>query len=234
MHNFGSANTFLGQNAGNLSMTGGANTALGPSAIQNNTEGLYNIASGGGAGSNLTSGSNNIYIGNVGETSESGTIRIGTPGTHTSTYLAGNVFATIAGPSDARLKTNVTPLTDVLAKLEQLRGVSFDWTDAVAPLTGHTPGQHDIDVIAQEVEAVFPELVTTWGNEGYEAVAYEKLTGVLIAAVKELKAETDTQQQHILALEARLATMEQTVAAPQPLGRLSFSSLSPAGRSLGG
>jgi len=81
-------------------------------------------------------------------------------------------------------------------------------------------------VIAQEVEAVFPELVTTWEDEGYKAVAYDKLTGVLIAAVKELKAETDTQQQHIVALEARLAAMEQAVAAPQTLGRLSFSSLS--------
>jgi hypothetical protein len=81
-------------------------------------------------------------------------------------------------------------------------------------------------VIAQEIETVFPELVTTWGDDGYKAVAYDKLTGVLLAAVKELKAEADTQQQHIAALEARLAALEQTVAAPQTSARLSFSSLS--------
>ncbi len=70
-----------------------------------------------------------------------------------------------------------------------------------------------------------PELVTRLGDDGY-AVAYEKLTGVLIAAVKELKVDTDAQQQHIAALEARLATLEQTVAAPQVSGWLSFPSLS--------
>jgi hypothetical protein len=56
-------------------------------------------------------------------------------------------------------------------------------------------------------------------------VSYEKLTGVLIAAVKELKGETDTQQ-HIAALEARLATLERTAETRQTAGRLSFSSLS--------
>ena len=43
----------------------------------------------------------------------------------------------------------------------ELRGVSFEWNEASASLMGHTPGQRDIGVIAQEIEAVFPELVTT-------------------------------------------------------------------------
>jgi hypothetical protein len=103
--------------------------------------------------------------------------------------------------------------------------VSFEWNDASALLTGHTPGERDIGVIAQEVEAVFPEMVTTFGEDGYKAVAYEKLTGVLLAAVKELEATTDTQQQHIAVLEGRLATLEQTVAAPQGSARLAFSNL---------
>jgi hypothetical protein len=98
---------------------------------------------------------------------------------HTRTFLSGDVFANSFTPSDARLKTNITPSTDVLAKLEQLRGVAFAWNGTVVPLTGHTPGRRDIGVIAQEVEAVFPELVTTWGEDGYKAVAYEKLSGPL-------------------------------------------------------
>jgi hypothetical protein len=44
---------------------------------------------------------------------------------------------------------------------------------------------HDIGVIAQEVEKIFPEIVTTRDN-GYKAVKYEKLTAILIEAVKEL------------------------------------------------
>ena len=46
----------------------------------------------------------------------------------------------------------------------------------------------DVGVIAQEVEAVLPEIVAT-NNEGYKAVRYERLTALLIEAVKELRAE---------------------------------------------
>jgi hypothetical protein len=175
---------------------------------------------------NLTSGDNNIYLGNQGQATESGIIRIGTPGMHTDTHIPGTLHASVSSPSDARLKSNITPLTHVLEKLEQLRGVSFEWNEVSMSLTGHTPGRRDIGVIAQEVEAVFPELVTTWGADGFKAVAYEKLTGVLIAAVKELKAETDIQKQHIVAVEARLAALERAGGTLQPVGRLSFSRLS--------
>jgi hypothetical protein len=69
-------------------------------------------------------------------------------------------------------------------------------------------GQKAIGVIAQEAEAVFPELVSSSGKEGYKAVAYGNLTGVLIEAVKELRAEKDAQ---IAALESRLAKLEASV-----------------------
>jgi len=49
----------------------------------------------------------------------------------------------------------------------------------------HVHEGHDVGVIAQEVEKVLPELVTTRDN-GYKAVKYDKLTAVLIQAVKEL------------------------------------------------
>jgi hypothetical protein len=41
-------------------------------------------------------------------------------------------------------------------------------------------------VIAQEVEEVFPELITVWGEEGYRAIDYGRLTAVLVEAIKEL------------------------------------------------
>ena len=49
---------------------------------------------------------------------------------------------------------------------------------------GRSTGQRENGVIAQEVESVFPELVTSWGDEGYKAVDYGRLTGVLIEAIK--------------------------------------------------
>jgi hypothetical protein len=78
--------------------------------------------------------------------------------------------------------------------------VAFDWNDDYEAL-GRSTGHREIGVIAQEVEAVFPELVTTWGEDAYRAVDYGRLTGVLIEAVKELKAENDALRERIEALE---------------------------------
>jgi hypothetical protein len=104
--------------------------------------------------------------------------------------------------SDIRFKTNITPLTRVLEKLEKVRGVSFEWNERYKSL-GRSTGHKEIGLVAQEVEAVFPELVTTWGEEKYRAVDYGRLTGMLIEAVKELKAENETLKRRIEALESK-------------------------------
>ena len=85
--------------------------------------------------------------------------------------------------SDERLKDNVQVIDGALEKVSKLRGVEFDWNDKQDVYEGH-----DIGVIAQDVEAVAPELVQT-RDDGYKAVKYEKLTALLIEAVKELKDE---------------------------------------------
>jgi hypothetical protein len=64
------------------------NTAIGNQALYSNTNGTHNIALGYQAGYNITS-SNNIDIGNEGVSSDNGVIRIGTSGTHNTTYLTG-------------------------------------------------------------------------------------------------------------------------------------------------
>lgn len=84
--------------------------------------------------------------------------------------------------SDKRLKDNIEVIPNALEKVEAMSGVSFDWNNNQEVYSGH-----DIGVIAQEVEAVLPEIVETRDN-GYKAVKYEKLTAVLIQAVKELSA----------------------------------------------
>jgi hypothetical protein len=94
--------------------------------------------------------------------------------------------------SDAKFKTNVKQLTNVLAKLEKIRAVSFQWNELYESL-GRSTGRTEIGVIGQEVEAVFPELVTEWGDERYKAVDYGRLTGILIEAVKELKAQNEAR-----------------------------------------
>ncbi|MBX3543237.1 tail fiber domain-containing protein [Chelatococcus sp.] len=79
--------------------------------------------------------------------------------------------------SDERLKTDIETIGDALAKLRQMRGVTFKWIADGRSATG---------VIAQELRTVMPEAVFEAGPEDRLGVAYNMLTGVLIEAVKEL------------------------------------------------
>jgi hypothetical protein len=82
--------------------------------------------------------------------------------------------------SDMNLKKNVVTIEKALDKLDGMRGVYHDWND-------ENNKEHAIGVIAQEVQAVYPELVHE-GSDGYLSVNYPKLTAVLLQAIKELKA----------------------------------------------
>ena len=137
------------------------------------TGSLLISGSGTGAGSSIiTTGSINI----------SGSIGVGTEASGVvGAILATNDVVAFAS-SDERLKENVELIGSAVEKVEAINGVTFDWI----PMEGvHVHSGHDVGVIAQEVEKVLPELVTTRDN-GYKAVKYEKLTAVLIQAVKEL------------------------------------------------
>jgi hypothetical protein len=120
-----------------------------------------------------------------------GKLGIGTtnPGAY-ALYVAGNAYTTGTwGSSDVRLKTEIKPLQSALEKINQLQPVSFAWRDQEFPHKGFGKGLQ-IGLIAQNVETVYPELVNS-DNEGYKAVAYDKLTAVLIQAVKELSQKVD-------------------------------------------
>jgi len=84
--------------------------------------------------------------------------------------------------SDQRLKDNITPIDDPLAKVLSISGNTYDWNEK-----SNKEG-HDVGVIAQEVLEVLPEAVTTRDN-GYLAVDYQKIVPLLVEAVKELSAK---------------------------------------------
>lgn len=83
--------------------------------------------------------------------------------------------------SDARFKCNIKEITDPIEKINQISGVEFDW---IPDQQNHGFEGHDIGVIAQEIEAILPEAVTT-RDSGYKAVKYEKIIPLLIEAIKE-------------------------------------------------
>ena len=97
--------------------------------------------------------------------------------TGSSVHASGDVVA--FSSSDRELKDNLTVIQGSLDKIAGMHGYEFDWND-----NSEYDG-HDVGVVAQEVEAVFPEVVRT-NASGYKAVRYEKLVPVLIQAVKEL------------------------------------------------
>ena len=93
--------------------------------------------------------------------------------------MAGNVTAY----SDERLKTNIHTIENALEKVMKLRGVSYERIDT---------GEKNIGVIAQEIKEVLPEVVMEReGEDQFMSVSYGNIVGVLIEAIKELKAEIE-------------------------------------------
>ena len=87
--------------------------------------------------------------------------------------------------SDERLKDNIQTIPNAVEKVQQIKGVSFDWNGNQTNHSGH-----DIGVIAQDIEKVLPEIVAT-RDDGYKAVRYEKIVALLIEAVKEQQLQID-------------------------------------------
>ena len=126
-----------------------------------------------------------------------GNVGIGTADPQYTLDVAGPIRGNSFSPSDARWKENVQPLDNALEQVSQLQGVSFTWKD-----TTKGEGQQ-IGLIAQDVEPVFPEVVST-DSDGYKSVAYDKLVAPLIEAVKTLKAENKELKQRVTVLEKAL------------------------------
>jgi len=113
--------------------------------------------------------------------------------------------------SDARLKENVNVISNPIEMLNQIRGVYFDWTDKHIEERGGEDGvfvrKHDVGVIAQEVEAILPEIVTTRDN-GYKAVRYEKIVPLLIEAIKEQQSEIDALKHEMNEIKKLFQTLK--------------------------
>jgi hypothetical protein len=104
-------------------------------------------------------------------------------------HVEGNVIAYSTTISDERLKTDIVKIDGALDKVAQLNGYTFTYT---------ADGKKSAGVIAQEVQKVLPSAIVEsklplkMGDDDeteYMTVQYDQLMGLLIEAVKELKAE---------------------------------------------
>ena len=210
----GNNNTAHGHDALFSNTTGNSNTAAGYDALLNNTTGVGNIALGNFAGSNLTTGDQNIDIGNVGVAAEANTIRIGTLGTQTATYVAGINGAGVTGvavkinaagqlgtaPSAARFKDEIKPMDKASEAILALKPVTFHYKKEIDP-----EGIPQFGLVAEEVEKVNPDLVVRDANGKPYTVRYEAVNAMLL---NEFLKEHHTVQEQ----EATIAQLKSTAA----------------------
>jgi hypothetical protein len=104
------------------------------------------------------------------------------------------INGTLTQNSDIRRKENIVEIDDCIGKVKAMRGVYYNRTDINTDTT-------KVGVIAQEVEAVLPELILESPEDGLKSVAYAELTAVLINAIKE-------QQEIIENLTTRIEQLE--------------------------
>jgi hypothetical protein len=114
--------------------------------------------------------------------------------------------------SDVRLKKNIETIGGAMEKVAALRGVRFDWRRGEFPDREMDADSH-LGFIAQEVQAVLPEVVKPDGH-GFYSMAYMEVVPVLVEAMKEQQAELKTQCDRNTALEARIAALEKLLTRP--------------------
>jgi hypothetical protein len=107
---------------------------------------------------------------------------------------AGNLTTqgTVTSFSDVRLKTDITTLSNALDIVTHMRPVTYVWNNGHGTTNAAYP---EIGLIAQEVEAVLPNVVATSSNailSDLKSVAYDRLVALLIGAVTELSAKVDS------------------------------------------
>lgn len=213
----GNDNAFFGLQAGLLNTTGSFNTLIG-SRADVDLENLTNATAIGARA--LVGASNSIVLGQIsgfnGATSDTnvgigtiapldrlhvnGRIRVTTLGAAGSTSLCRNASQQISTCSSSlRYKTNLAPFNSGLTLVNKLQPITFDWKDG---------GARDLGLGAEDVEKVEPLLVTYNEQGQVEGVKYDRVTLVLLNAVKEQQAMIQKQQAEIDELKKALRSIQ--------------------------
>jgi hypothetical protein len=134
-------------------------------------------------------------------------VPVGAPSPSSAFYVNGTAGGTNAWSnfSDLRLKKDIAPLTGALDLVQQLRGVRYQWREPNEREIGRdlrlAVGRPQVGFIAQEVEAVLPQMVdrpeqagATWG------LRETALLPVLVEAIKEQQRQIDDLRKEIKAL----------------------------------
>tara|TARA_Y100000593_G_scaffold86354_1_gene164899 strand:- start:597 stop:3869 length:3273 start_codon:yes stop_codon:yes gene_type:complete len=94
--------------------------------------------------------------------------------------------------SDENLKTNIQPMENALAKVQSLKGVTYDWKN---------DGSKDIGFIAQDVEKVLPQIVRSTDQEGSYSMNYSRVTALLVEGIKEQQAQIENLKKALASIK---------------------------------
>ena len=218
----GDANAAFGMFALFTNSTGSRNTVVGVESLKRNN-GSDNIAIGYEAGMNIGAGSNTICIGHAGVTGDSNTIRIGTGGTHTNTFIAGINGVTVAGgvavvidadghlgtsTSSARFKEAIKPMNEASEAILALKPVTFRYKRELDPV-----GISQFGLVAEEVEKVNPNLVACDEQGKPYTVRYEAVNAMLLNEFLKEHRKNEKQQSKIEQQDATILRLEKKVEA---------------------
>ncbi len=230
-------NLFDGLEAGKSNTEGYFNSFVGPNSGYGNTTGYYNSFFGFQAGYTNTTGNNNTIIGTyadmssnnlsfataigayatvatsntiaLGRANGSDKVRIFGLGAAGSTQLCRNANNEVSTCSSSlRYKTNVAPFSSGLGLLQRLRPIRFEWKDS---------GMKDVGFGAEDVAAVEPLLITYDDKGRAEGVKYDRISAVLVNAVKEQQAQIEAQQTQLKQQQAQLESQQQQFTQQQTL-----------------
>ncbi len=138
------------------------------------------------------------------------------PGREIKLEVNGDILAMqIHSSSDERFKKNITQVSGALEKVMAINGVNYDFR--VDEFKGYNfPTERQVGFLAQNVEAVMPEVVKTNGD-GYKSVDYAKLTAVLNEAIKEQQLLIKGLQKEILSANTQNAKLASEIATIKEL-----------------
>jgi hypothetical protein len=166
------------------------------------TSQLFTVSTSGVVYAQALGAGNGAFWGRNTSTGSEGFLGYGNWGVYCSSGSCGGLLGW-TNTSDGRLKTGIRPIRGALAKILQLDGVYYRWKD---PQLDKTQGEK-VGLIAQDVERVFPQAVTTDTGAtsrlpgGTKMLSYADLVGPLISAVKELNRKIEEKDVQIAVLK---------------------------------
>ena len=214
IYNKGSFNTAYGTNSSYNNNTGEKNTTIGYNALQDESSGSNNTALGYGTKLSSSLGTNQTVIGYEAQGQADNSVVLGNSEV-TKIYMAQDAGATVYArggnftgdmtiggnilvSSDARLKANIVSLGATLAKLLLIDGKTY---------TMKKDGKQKIGVLAQDIEKIFPELVSEDDNK-ILAVNYQGLIPILINALKEQNSKLTERSSKLKKVDVKISKLK--------------------------